>query len=102
MDQLFEDQNNKISLRVMTIYEKAVVIKHRVAQLNNGYKSTIESEVNKRKLTSSYDIAMLEFDLGKLPPYEIMRKRGNGYTEIWRHEDFDVFPDQNLFEDINS
>jgi DNA-directed RNA polymerase subunit K/omega len=88
----------KISLPKMTLSEKAVLIQHRVKQLNNGYKTTIEDIVKEKKLIHSYDIAIEEFILGKLPDYEIKRKRSDGSYEIWKHEDFVFFPDQNVFE----
>lgn len=95
-----EDQE-RISLPIMTIYEKAELIKKRVKQLNNGYKSTIEDVVFEKGLTRSYDIAMEEFRQKKIPNIEIERKRGDGTFEIWRLEDFEFVPDEDVFKIIN-
>ena len=78
----------KITLPIMTIYEKTSVIKERSKQIENGYKTTIPDEVKEKRLTSSIDIAMMEFDLGKMPDFTISRKRGDGLTEIWTKNDF--------------
>ena len=85
----------------MTIFEKAEIIKHRVKQLNNGYKSTVEDIVKQKRLISSYDIAMEEFRLKKIPDSKIKRKRGDGTFELWTIEDFDFIPDQEVFDILN-
>ena len=95
---LGDADQEKIDLPMMTNFEKATSIKKRVKQLNNGYKSTVEDIVKEKKLTRSFDIAMLEFEMGKLPYYEIVRERGDGSYEIWKHEDFYFFPDHKFFE----
>lgn len=82
----------KITPPTMNIFEKAEIIKWRVRQLDNGYKTTIEDVVKELNLTDSYSIATAEFDRKKLPPYEIKRTLGDGSYEIWKHEDFEFFP----------
>jgi len=86
------ENTTKITLPIMTIYEKSKVISNRVSQLDQNYKSTMEKEIKELGLTKSYDIAMLEFSNGKLPPYEVKRQFPNNTYELWRHEDFEIFP----------
>lgn len=81
-----------ITLPVMTKYEKSVLISQRIRQLDANYKTTIPEIVRELGLTKSFDIAMKEFDLGKLPPYIIKRKFKDGRYEEWKHEDFKYFP----------
>lgn len=83
---------DKITLPIMSIYEKSKIISNRIKQLDQNFKTTMEEEVAKLKLTSSYDIAMLEFQNSKLPPYIIKRQFPNNTYELWRHEDFEIFP----------
>ena len=82
----------KITLPIMSIYEKSKVIANRIKQLDQNFKTTMEDEVKKLNLTSSYDIAMLEFENSKLPPYIIKRQFPNNTYELWRHDDFEIFP----------
>ena len=82
----------KKTLPVMTIYEFVDVIIRRIEQLNLGFKSTIEDVVKKEKLFKSYDIAIREFELGKIPPYFVKRVLPNRTYELWKHEDFLVYP----------
>ena len=79
------------TLPVMTKYEKSRIISQRVEQLDANYKTTIPKLVKEKNLTKSIDIALLEFELNKLPPYIIKRPLNNCYEE-WRHEDFKYFP----------
>ena len=83
----------KITLPVMTIYEKVNIISERVKQLNKGFKSTIEDIIEEEKLSKSYDIAYKEFQLGKIPLYYIKRILPNGTYELWSHDEFLVYPD---------
>lgn len=76
----------------MTNYEKCIVISERVNQLNKNAKSTIEDIIKQENLTSSIDIAIKEFQLGKLPDYKVIRKFPNGTYEVWKHNDFKIFP----------
>ena len=76
----------------MTIYEKTKVISERIKQLDNGYKTTIEKEVKERNIYKSYDIAILEFELGKIPKYYVKRVLPNNTYELWSHDDFEFFP----------
>lgn len=94
-----EDNNNKsieikkkITLPKMTNYEKCIVISERVNQLNKNAKSTIEDVIEELGLTSSIDIAIKEYELGRLPEYKLIRKHPNGNYEVWRHEEFKFFP----------
>ena len=94
-----EDNNNKsieikekITLPKMTNYEKCIVISERVNQLNKNAKSTIEDVIEELRLTSSIDIAIKEYELGRLPEYKVIRKYPNGNYEVWRHEEFKFFP----------
>lgn len=91
----------RISLPIMTIYEKAEIIKKRVKQLNNGYKSTIEDTIKQKGFFRSYDIAMEEFRQKKIPNIEIKRKRGDGTFEIWKLEDFEFIPGEEVFKLLN-
>lgn len=82
----------KTTLPVMTTAEKVNVISARIRQLNMGYKSTIEDILEKEKIIRSYDIAMREFELGKIPTYYIKRVLPNGMYELWSHDDFSLYP----------
>lgn len=91
----------KKSVPVMTKYEKSNVISARMEQINssktfnhNGKKvlSIIQDEMITKGITSSFEIAKIEFDRGLLPPYKLIRKFHNGNYEVWRHEDFKYFP----------
>lgn len=81
----------KITSPIMTIYEKISIISERIKYLDNGYRSTVEEEVKKLGLSKSYDIAMLEFEMNKLPPYYLKRVMPNNTYEVWKHGDFDFF-----------
>lgn len=80
------------TLPVMTKYEKSVIIAQRMKQINANYKTTIPEIVKKEGLTKSFDIAMREFELGKLPPYVIKREFPDGSYVEYKHEDFKYFP----------
>ncbi len=96
-----KEDPDRITLPVMTIYEKADMIKKRVRQLNNGYKSTVEDTIKEKRLTRSYDIAMEEFRQRKIPDIEITRKRGDGTFEIWTLDEFEFVPDEDVFKMLN-
>ena len=81
----------KITPPIMWGYEKANIIAKRQEEINKGKKSNLEEEVIRKKITSSYDIANLEFDNGKIH-YVLIRKLDRGFYEKWRHIDFDYFP----------
>ena len=96
---ILEDKENrlkftekKITSPIMTIYEKVRVISERIKQIDNGHRSTIEEIIKERNITKSYDIAMLEFELKKIPKYYVKRVLPNNTFELWSHEDFDFFP----------
>ena len=78
----------KISLPVLTKYEKSVIISQRIKQLENNFKTTIPEVVKKEGLIKSYQIAIKEYELRKLPPFIIKRRLGNGKYEEWKLEDF--------------
>tara|TARA_Y100000593_G_C4184494_1_gene273692 strand:+ start:276 stop:623 length:348 start_codon:yes stop_codon:yes gene_type:complete len=84
--------DKKITSPIMTIYEKVSIISERIKYLDNGYKTTIEEEIKKLGLSKSYDIAMLEFEMNKLPPYYLKRVMPNNTYEVWKHDDFEFFP----------
>lgn len=77
---------------VLFIYEKINFIEQRVEQLNNNYKTTIPEEVKRQKLTSSIDIAELEYQMMALPKLYIYRDFPNGTYEKWAFNDFEVYP----------
>lgn len=85
---------NKKTIPVMSIFEKSKIISCRCHQLNKGYKTTIPEEVKSKNLVSSFEIAMHEFKLNKLPPYTLKRVYPDGRYELWKHEDFKYFPDE--------
>ena len=87
-----KELKEKITVPVMWYYEKSNIIYKREKQLNGGSRSTMEDVISKKGITSSYDIANLEFDNGKLPNYTIIRKLDRGYYEKWKHSDFLFFP----------
>jgi hypothetical protein len=82
----------KKSMPIMYEYEMANVIKKRQMSIDKGAKSTMESEVKRLKITSSYDIVCLEFKTRKLPNFRLIRKFDHGYYEVWRNDDFIYFP----------
>ena len=77
---------------VMTKYEKSVIISKRIKHIDANYKTTIPQIIKDEDITKSFDIAMREFELGKLPPYIIKRDFPDGSYEEWKHEDFKYFP----------
>jgi len=87
-----QEKKSKETLAVMTIYEKNNIIKERIKQLDNNYKTTLPDEVRARNLTASYDIAILEFDNKALPNLEVIRRFPDGSYEKWKMEDFEFFP----------
>lgn len=103
-DIIFEDEvyqehdvqskelKNKISKPIMYDYEMSNILEKRQSALDKGAISTMEKEVARRKITSSYEIALLEFKNGKLPKYNLIRKFDRGYYEMWSHTDFLYFP----------
>ena len=82
---------DRISPPIMWDYEKANIITKRKLALDSGKPSKMEKEVLEQNITSSYDIAMLEFDNGRLD-YVLKRNHDRGYYELWRHNDFLYFP----------
>jgi DNA-directed RNA polymerase subunit K/omega len=88
-DLIFNLPQEKETVPYMTIFEKSKIIEGRVKQIDDGYKSTIEDIVEKEGLTRSVEIALREFELGKLPGYELKKTWGDGSYEIWKHEDFE-------------
>jgi DNA-directed RNA polymerase subunit K/omega len=93
-DDLMKDMYSKEKRTppIMWWNEKAGIISKRVKQLNNGKKTTIPEVVESENIYKSYDIAMKEFDLGKLPKYYIKRRLPNGTYELWSHDEFEFYP----------
>jgi len=93
-EEKFEDKEmkTKISPPIMFEYEKSNVLYKRVEQLDRNKPSTMEDYVLKHKITSSFEIANIEFDNGKLPDFYIIRKFDKGYYEKWHYRDFVYFP----------
>jgi len=88
-----KERKKKITVPKMTIYEKSSIIANRTHQIENGYISTLDSEFLKEKnIHCSYEIALEEFNQGKLPPYDLKREFPDGTYEIWKHSDFKFFP----------
>jgi DNA-directed RNA polymerase subunit K/omega len=81
----------KITPPIMWDYEKANIIAKRQEEIDKGKKSKIEEEIIRKNITSSYDIANLEFENGKIN-YVLVRKLDRGFYEKWRHRDFIYFP----------
>ena len=82
----------KSSPPIMYEYEMSNVIRKRQTSIDKGAKSTMETEIKELKITSSYDIACLEFKNRKLPSFKLIRKFDQGYYEVWRNDDFIYFP----------
>lgn len=76
---------NRITMPVLSPYEKSVIIMRRAKQIDSGDKSTLSKE-ELPPSRSSVDIAMEEFKLNKLPPFKIIRRLGGGYEE-WSLEE---------------
>jgi len=93
-DEKFQDKEMKIKLSppIMFEYEKSNVIYKRKKQLDKNKPSTMEDYISKHGITSSFDIANIEFDNGKLPDFYIIRKFDKGYYEKWHYRDFQFFP----------
>ena len=93
-DEKFEDKEmkEKISPPIMYDYEKANILSKRKSQLDSNKPSMMEDYVLKHKITSSFEIANLEFDNGKLPKFYIIRKFDKGYYEKWHFNDFVYLP----------
>lgn len=92
IEEEFEEKEmvEKKTVPIMCEYEKTNIITKRKQQLDNGSLSTL-SETTLQTLTSSYDIAMLEFENGTIP-YVLKRTIDGGLYELWRHGDFEFFP----------
>tara|TARA_Y100001963_G_C6524806_1_gene328311 strand:+ start:181 stop:570 length:390 start_codon:yes stop_codon:yes gene_type:complete len=102
-DIIFEDEieveetisdkelTEKITPPIMWDYEKANIIAKRQEEIDKGKKSNMEDEIIRKNITSSYDIANLEFENGKIN-YILVRKLDRGFYEKWRHRDFVYFP----------
>ena len=82
----------KISQPIMYDYEMSNILEKRQSAIDKGSLSTMEKEIARQKITSSYEIALLEFKNGKLPKYNLIRKFDRGYYEVWNHSDFLYFP----------
>ena len=78
---------SKSSPPIMWDYEKANIITQRKNALDTGSPTLLDDIGD---LVLSYDIALREFEEGRLQ-YELRRYIGKNY-EIWRHEDFIYFP----------
>jgi len=67
----FEEKEieEKKTVPIMCEYEKTNIITKRKQQIDNGSTSTL-SPAALQKLTSSYDIALLEFENGTIPRSE--------------------------------
>tara|TARA_B110000902_G_C13708253_1_gene360268 strand:+ start:49 stop:405 length:357 start_codon:yes stop_codon:yes gene_type:complete len=73
---------NKLMYRAkhkLTKFEKTRIISERSCMLSNNSKPIIE---NPERYSNSYDIALAEFNEGKLP-FIVKRKYGNTY-EYWK------------------
>lgn len=87
---------DRITPPKMTLPEIVVLISERIRQIDNGYLTTIEEVVEEEKLIKSFDIAIREFQLGRLPPYKIKRNLPNGTYELWSHDEFKMFPETEI------
>jgi|TARA_R110001632_G_scaffold208325_1_gene332672 DNA-directed RNA polymerase subunit K/omega len=87
-----KEREEKITLPIMTIYEKVNVISQRIKQLDNNYKTTLPEEVKESNINKSFDIAMLEFNKKKLPNLYIIRPFPDGSYEKWTIDEFEEFP----------
>lgn len=84
----------RVTLPVMTIYEKVEFLKTRALQLDQNYKTLLDPETLKEKnLTTSIDIAIEEFNSKKFPPINIKRPLPNGNYEIWEFKEFEIIPE---------
>jgi DNA-directed RNA polymerase subunit K/omega len=93
-EENFEDKEmkEKLSPPIMYEYEKTNIISKRKTQLDNNKPSTMEEYILKHKITSSFEIANIEFDNGKLPNFHIIREFDKGYYEKWGFNDFVYLP----------
>lgn len=87
-----KELKTKISQPIMHDYEMSNILEKRQSAIDKGSLSTMEKEIDRQKITSSYEIALLEFKNGKLPKYNLIRKFDRGYYEVWNHSDFLYFP----------
>tara|TARA_B110000967_G_C18525751_1_gene383311 strand:+ start:20 stop:472 length:453 start_codon:yes stop_codon:yes gene_type:complete len=76
-------KSNKKSTPYLTKYEKAKILGVRAQMISNGSPAMINVPGN---ITSTYDIALLEFKEDKIPLL-IRRFLPNGNYEDWRLED---------------
>lgn len=77
----------KVSAPIMWEYEKANIITARKDAIDAGSPTLLDDVGD---LVSSYDIALREFDEGKID-YQLIRYVGKNF-EIWKHSDFVYFP----------
>ena len=87
------ENKDKKTFPRMTIFEKSKIIFKRVVQLEEGYTSTMHDYVIENNISSSFDIAILEFENNKLPEYKIKREFPDGSYELWSHSDFEFYPE---------
>jgi DNA-directed RNA polymerase subunit K/omega len=77
----------KRSPPIMWEYEKANIITQRKMAIDTGSPTLLD---NVGDLVLSYDIALKEFNEGKIE-YRLFRYIGKNF-EVWKHEDFLYFP----------
>lgn len=87
-----KEREEKITLPIMTIYEKVNIISQRIKQLDNNYKTMLPEEVKDNNINKSFDIAMLEFNKKKLPNLYVIRPFPDGSYERWTIDEFEEFP----------
>jgi len=92
IEEDFEEKEMEVkkSIPIMCEYEKTNIITKRKMQIDNGSMSTLNASTLEN-LTSSYEIALLEFENGTIP-YVLKRTIDGGLYELWRHGDFEFFP----------
>tara|TARA_B100001093_G_scaffold516076_1_gene593981 strand:- start:837 stop:1262 length:426 start_codon:yes stop_codon:yes gene_type:complete len=78
--------NKKLSSPFLSKFEKAKILGIRAEMISAGAPALISVPKN---ITSSYDIAMLEFKQKKIP-LMIKRLLPNGSVEYWRLEDLTI------------
>ena len=86
-----KELRNRKMLPVLYRYEKAMIIAERAEMIDAQDDTTMPEEVEKLGLTSSIDIAKLEFENKKLPDLTIYRYIRNGKYEKWKLSEMNYF-----------
>jgi DNA-directed RNA polymerase subunit K/omega len=89
-----EEEVEKRTNPILSLYEFSNLMTKRIEQLEDGYKSNLsKEEIKEKNLVLSHEIAKEEFKEKKFPPFKIKRMLPNGRYELWDLEDMKFLPE---------